>query len=68
MPSNRKLTALEVDFVNEAVSLCFLVDYDEEGAPYAHGATQNGNCFSMAVEEHPDSDGLGSTYYLKSRQ
>lgn len=53
----RELTKLEKQFVADAEAGCFLVDYDDDGTPYAMGAEATDNLFSMDVVETPDQDG-----------
>jgi hypothetical protein len=63
-PTIRPLTAAEKKFVKEAEELSFDVCYQDDGTPYAMGATENGHGFSMLVLENEEPDGESSCYYL----
>jgi hypothetical protein len=64
MKPSRKLTKIEQDFVEEANRGYFTVDYTSGGEPFAVGADNNSNCFSMNVREQADHEG-GATYYIE---
>lgn len=60
----RPLTDAEKEFVKEAEELCFDVAYQDDGTPFAMGATENGHAFSMHVLENEEPDGESSCYFL----
>lgn len=64
MKSIRPLSEAEKQFVKEAEELSFDVLYQDDGTPFAMGATQNGHAFSMIVLENEEPDGESSCYYL----
>ena len=62
---NRPLTDIEKVFVQEAKAGGFGVGYDDNGAPFAHGAEGTDNLFSMEVESLPEpSDPETWCYFL----
>ena len=64
MKSTRTLTNAEKEFVKEAEALAFEILYQDDGTPYAMGATDNGHILSMLVLENEEPDGESSCYYL----
>ncbi|MHB1826647.1 MAG: hypothetical protein ACYCV6_03000 [Steroidobacteraceae bacterium] len=62
----RPLTELEQQFIKEAEDGCFAMLRDEtDGLPYAMGASNTSNLFSLAVVEIPDPLNGGSIYELE---
>lgn len=60
----RPLRDIERIFVKEANEGGFTILYEDDGTPYALGATHTSNCFSMDVVEKPDGDD-SATYHLE---
>ena len=59
----RQLTAAEKQFVKEAEEGHFMVAYEDDGTPFALGASGTDNLFTMQVDERPEPDG-GACYTL----
>lgn len=55
---------IERDFIEQAEEGCFLVGYFDDQRPYALGAKNTGNLFSMRVLEEDDICSDGSVYFL----
>lgn len=64
MKTKRQLTEIEQAFVKEAGAGGFGLGYDDNGAPFAHGAEGTDNLFSMEVESLPDGDDGTWCYFL----
>ena len=64
----REFTELEKRFIAEGDAGFFGVVIDDEGRPFAMGATHAQNLFSMEVEEIDDPYNKGSIYRLPSNQ
>ena len=54
----RPLTEKEQKFVKDAEEGYFSVGYDDNGAPFAHGAEDTDNLFSMEVKSAPDGEDI----------
>lgn len=52
----RALTDLEKQFIEEAEKGGFLPGLMEDGSPFAYGAENTGDLFSMETESAPDQD------------
>lgn len=61
---SRKLTDIEELFMQEAAAGGFLPAIDDEGFPYALGATHTGSLFSMEIKETFDRYSNGAIYSL----
>jgi hypothetical protein len=62
MKTKRQLTEIEQQFVKDAKAGYFGLGYDNNGAPFALGAEDTGNLFSMEVDSAPD--GAQWCYFL----
>lgn len=61
----RPLTDIEQQFVKDAEAGMFGVAFDDNGAPFAHGAEDTDNLFSMEVDSLPEpSDPETWCYFL----
>lgn len=56
MKTKRPLTDTERQFAKDAEAGYFGLGYDDNGAPFALGAEDTGNLFSMEVQSAPDGD------------
>lgn len=56
MIERRQLTDTEQQFVNDAEAGGFDVGYEGNGTPFALGAEDTGNLFTMEVDSVPDGD------------
>jgi len=63
----RELTELEKQFVFDALAGAFIVKYDENGVPFALGASNTDNLFSMPVHQEPEGED-GAIYTLPGKE